>query len=67
MMDMLSVVSIGVPAWKRILEWCDKYPTYPRVPRSWEFGQLLVRDRGNWLKAQPAVYRWTNGVGVITH
>jgi putative transposase len=26
-------------------------------------GQLLVRDRGNGLKAQPAVYRWTNGAG----
>jgi putative transposase len=23
----------------------------------------LVRDRGNGLKAQPAVYRWTNGTG----
>jgi putative transposase len=23
----------------------------------------LVRDRGNGLKAQPAVYRWTNGAG----
>jgi putative transposase len=29
-------------------------------------GQLLVRDRGNGLKAQPAVYRWTNGAGWIT-
>jgi putative transposase len=26
-------------------------------------GKLLVRDRGNGLKAQPAVYRWTNGAG----
>jgi putative transposase len=26
-------------------------------------GQLLVRDRGKGLKAQPAVYRWTNGAG----
>jgi putative transposase len=26
-------------------------------------GQLLVRDRGNGLKAQPAVYRWANGAG----
>jgi putative transposase len=26
-------------------------------------GQPLVRDRGNGLKAQPAVYRWTNGAG----
>ncbi|MGC9209636.1 MAG: RNA-guided endonuclease TnpB family protein, partial [Nitrososphaeria archaeon] len=24
-------------------------------------GQLPVRDRGNWLKTQPVVYRWTNG------
>ena len=23
----------------------------------------MVRDRGNGLKAQPAVYRWTNGAG----
>jgi len=23
----------------------------------------VVRDRGNGLKAQPVVYRWTNGVG----
>jgi len=22
-----------------------------------------MRDRGNGLKAQPAVYRWTNGAG----
>jgi putative transposase len=29
-------------------------------------GQLLVRDRGNGLKAQPAVYRWTNGAGWVT-
>jgi len=26
-------------------------------------GQILVRDRGNGLKAQPVVYRWTNGAG----
>jgi putative transposase len=24
-----------------------------------------MRDRGNGLKAQPAVYRWTNGAGWI--
>ncbi|CDF81348.1 transposase [Sulfolobus monocaudavirus SMV1] len=29
-------------------------------------GQLLVRDRGNGLKAQPAVYRWTNGAGWVS-
>nr|WP_020936650.1 RNA-guided endonuclease TnpB family protein [Saccharolobus solfataricus]CDF66452.1 OrfB protein,IS605 family [Saccharolobus solfataricus P2] len=29
-------------------------------------GQLPVRDRGNGLKAQPAVYRWTNGVGWVS-
>jgi putative transposase len=28
-------------------------------------GQLLVRDRGKGLKAQPAVYRWTNGAGWV--
>jgi putative transposase len=26
-------------------------------------GKILVRDRGKGLKAQPAVYRWTNGAG----
>ena len=26
-------------------------------------GLPTVRDRGNGLKAQPAVYRWTNGAG----
>jgi len=26
-------------------------------------GQLLGRDRGNGLKTQPVVYRWTNGAG----
>ena len=26
-------------------------------------GQPLARDRGNGLKAQPVVYRWTNGAG----
>jgi len=25
-----------------------------------------VRDRGKWLKAQPLVYRWTNGAGWVT-
>jgi len=30
-----------------------------------EKGQLPVRDRGNWLKAQPVVYRWTNGAGWV--
>ncbi|ABP96324.1 transposase [Metallosphaera sedula] len=29
-------------------------------------GQLPVRDRGNGLKAQPAVYRWSNGVGWVS-
>jgi len=23
-------------------------------------------DRGKWLKAQPVVYRWTNGAGWVT-
>jgi transposase len=26
-------------------------------------GQLTVRDRGNGLKTQPVVYRWTSGAG----
>jgi transposase len=25
-----------------------------------------VKDRGKWLKAQPVVYRWTNGAGWVT-
>ena len=29
-------------------------------------GQLTVRDRGNGLKAQPVVYRWTNEAGWTT-
>jgi len=28
-------------------------------------GQLTVRDRGNGLRAQPVVYRWTNGAGWV--
>ncbi|MFP3298904.1 MAG: zinc ribbon domain-containing protein, partial [Thermocladium sp.] len=28
-------------------------------------GQLTARDRGNGLKAQPVVYRWTNGAGWV--
>jgi len=28
-------------------------------------GQLTVRDRGNGLKTQPAVYRWTSGAGWV--
>ncbi|MEM3344478.1 transposase [Saccharolobus sp.] len=28
-------------------------------------GQPLARDRGNGLKAQPVVYRWTNGAGWV--
>ncbi|BDB99652.1 RNA-guided endonuclease InsQ/TnpB family protein [Saccharolobus caldissimus] len=28
-------------------------------------GQLPVRDRGNELKTQPLVYRWTNGAGWV--
>jgi putative transposase len=28
-------------------------------------GQLTVRDRGNGLKTQPVVYRWTSGAGWV--
>ncbi|MDT7970854.1 MAG: zinc ribbon domain-containing protein [Vulcanisaeta sp.] len=28
-------------------------------------GQLTVRDRGNGLKTQPAVYRWRSGAGWV--
>ncbi|BAB64996.1 putative transposase for insertion sequence element [Sulfurisphaera tokodaii str. 7] len=30
-------------------------------------GQLPVRDRGNGLKIQPVVYRWTNGAGWVLY
>jgi putative transposase len=35
----------------------------PESQGSGRRGKILVRDRGNGLKAQPAVYRWTNGAG----
>jgi transposase len=35
----------------------------PESLRSKRRGQILVRDRGNGLKTQPVVYRWTNGAG----
>jgi len=25
-----------------------------------------IKDRGKWLKAQPVVYRWTNGAAWVT-
>jgi len=28
-------------------------------------GLSVARDRGNGLKAQPVVYRWTNGAGWV--
>jgi putative transposase len=37
----------------------------PESQGSGRRGKLLVRDRGNGLKAQPAVYRWTNGAGWV--
>jgi putative transposase len=30
-------------------------------------GQLTVRDRGNGLKTQPVVYRWTSRAGWARH
>ena len=33
----------------------------PESLRSMDGGQLLARDRGNGLRAQPVVYLWTNG------
>jgi putative transposase len=39
----------------------------PESLRSRSGGQLLVRDRGNGLKAQPAVYRWTSGAGWVNN
>jgi len=41
----------------------DKGSTYPRIPGIW--GQPTVRDRGNGLKAQPLVYRWTSRAGWV--
>jgi len=39
----------------------------PESLGSMDGGLSVVRDRGNGLKAQPVVYRWTNGAGwVIT-
>ena len=37
----------------------------PESLRSVSRGQLTVRDRGNGLKTQPVVYRWTNGAGRV--
>jgi len=37
----------------------------PESQGSGSRGQLPVRDRGNGLKTQPAVYRWTNGAGWV--
>ena len=37
----------------------------PESLRSVSRGQLTVRDRGNGLKAQPVVYRWTSGAGWV--
>ena len=37
----------------------------PESLRSVSRGQLTVRDRGNGLKTQPVVYRWTNGAGWV--
>ncbi|BAK54471.1 hypothetical protein STK_11477 [Sulfurisphaera tokodaii str. 7] len=39
----------------------------PESPRAKSRGQLLVRDRGNGLKTQPVVYRWTNGAGWVLY
>jgi putative transposase len=37
----------------------------PESLRSVSRGKLTVRDRGNGLKTQPVVYRWTNGAGWV--
>jgi len=37
----------------------------PKFLGSGSRGQLLVRNRGNGLKTQPVVYRWTNGAGWV--
>jgi putative transposase len=38
----------------------------PESQGSGSRGKLPMRDRGNGLKAQPAVYRWMNGAGWVT-
>jgi putative transposase len=38
----------------------------PESQGSGRRGKIPVRDRGNGLKAQPAVYRWMNGAGWVT-
>ena len=35
----------------------------PESLRSMDGGLSVVRDRGNGLRAQPVVHRWTNGAG----
>jgi len=35
----------------------------PESLRSTDRRISVVRDRGNGLKTQPVIYRWTNGVG----
>jgi Transposase and inactivated derivatives len=40
-------------------------PHIPKSLGSGSGGQLPVRDRGNGLKTQPVVYRWTNGAGWV--
>jgi len=42
-----------------------KGSTYPRVPWIHGWGLSVVRDRGNGLKTQPVVYRWTSGAGWV--
>ena len=39
----------------------------PESPGTGSRGQLPVWDRGNGLKAQPVVYRWTNEAGWVLH
>ncbi|WP_288006102.1 transposase [Thermofilum sp.] len=37
----------------------------PESQRATDGGLSVVRDRGNGLKTQPVVYRWTNGAGWV--
>nr|WP_229657600.1 hypothetical protein [Thermocladium modestius] len=52
-----------VPAWGCPI----RAPHIPESLRTAGRGLPSVRDRGNGLKAQPVVHRWTSGAGCFTH
>jgi len=66
---VLNVASISVPAWGRSinadLNGARNILHIPESLGSVSWGQLTVRDRGNGLKTQPMVYRWTSRAGWV--